>query len=207
MLSQQIRTWDVLDDRVLATLRSLPRENFVPENERDLAFADIEIPLAHGQCMMSPMVEARLLQELAIEPTDRILEIGTGSGYLTGCLARLAESVVSLEFFADLSESARTRLSKSGISNIELRDEDATQAQYDGSFDAIALTASVPRIPERFIQLLKPEGRLFAVVGRAPVMEALLIRRHVDGSWTEKSLFETMLTPMINADEPVTFVL
>ena len=207
MLNQQIRTWDVLDERVLETLKDTPREAFVPAAERDLAFADTEVPLAHGQSMMSPKVEARLLQELAIEPGDSVLEIGTGSGYLTACLGRLAETVLSLEIFPDLSEAAGEKLKQIGISNAELRDEDATRADFDSRFDVIAVTASLPALSERFIRLLNPEGRLFVVVGRPPVMEAVLVRMHSDGSWTEKSLFETMLTPMINAEEPEPFVL
>lgn len=207
MLSQQIRTWDVLDERVLDTLKNTPREAFVPETERDLAFADTEIPLPHGQCMMAPKIEARLLQELFVDPTDSALEIGTGSGYLSACLGRLAASVVSLELFADLSEAAGAKLERIGIENVELRDEDATQANFDSRFDVIAITASLPVLSERYIRLLKPDGRLFAVVGRPPVMEAVLVRMHPDGSWTEKSLFETMLTPMINAGEPEPFVL
>jgi len=207
MLNQQIRTWDVLDERVLETLKDTPREAFVPAAERDLAFADTEVPLAHGQSMMSPKVEARLLQELAIEPGDSVLEIGTGSGYLTACLGRLAESVLSLEIFPDLCEAAGERLKRVGIANVELRDEDATRADFDSRFDVIAVTASLPALSERFIRLLNPEGRLFVVVGRPPVMEAVLVRMHSDGSWTEKSLFETMLTPMINAEAPEPFVL
>jgi protein-L-isoaspartate(D-aspartate) O-methyltransferase len=207
MLNQQVRTWDVLDERVLDTLRETPRELFVPEAERDLAFADTEVPLAHGQAMMSPKVEARLLQELAIEPTDSALEIGTGSGYLAACLGHLAERVVSLEIFADLSETAADRLERSGIRNVVLKDEDATQARFENRFDVIAVTASVPVLSERFVQWLNPEGRLFIVVGRPPVMQAILVRRHADGSWTEKSLFETMLTPMINAEVSEPFVL
>lgn len=207
MLNQQVRTWDVLDERVLETLRETPRERFVPESERDLAFADIEIPLAHGQYMMAPKIEARLLQELAIEPTDSALEIGTGSGYLAACLARLAESLVSYEIFADLSEAAGARLDQAGLRNVVLRDEDAMQADFGRRFDVIAVTASLPELSERFVQLLNPEGRLFVVVGRAPVMQALLVRRHADGSWTEKSLFETLLTPMINAEKREPFVL
>jgi protein-L-isoaspartate(D-aspartate) O-methyltransferase len=207
MLNQQIRTWDVLDARVLDALRETPRELFVPETERDLAFADTEVPLAHGQFMMAPKVEARLLQELAIEPTDTALEIGTGSGYLSACLGRLAENLVSLEIFADLSEAAGDRLDQVGVRNVVLKDEDAMQADFNGRFDVIAITASLPRLSEKFIRLLKPEGRLFVVVGRAPVMEAMLVRKHADGSWTEKSLFETMLTPMINAEIAEPFVL
>jgi protein-L-isoaspartate(D-aspartate) O-methyltransferase len=207
MLNQQVRTWDVLDERVLETLGETPRELFVPESERDLAFADTEVPLAHGQCMMAPKVEARLLQELAIEPTDSALEIGTGSGYLSACLGRLAERLVSLEIFADLAETASNRLDKAGVRNVVLRNQDATQAKFDSGFDVIAVTASLPELSERFIELLNPEGRLFVVVGRPPVMQALLVRKHADGSWTEKSLFETMLTQMINADVREPFVL
>lgn len=207
MLNQQVRAWDVLDERVLETLRETPRELFVPESERDLAFADTEVPLAHGQSMMAPKIEARLLQELAIEPTDSALEIGTGSGYLSACLGRLAERLVSLEIFADLSDIAADRLDQVGVRNVVLKDEDATQARFDSRFDVIAITASLPELSERFIQLLNPEGRLFVVVGRPPVMQAVLVRKHADGSWTEKSLFETMLTPMINADVREPFVL
>jgi protein-L-isoaspartate(D-aspartate) O-methyltransferase len=207
MLNQQIRTWDVLDERVLETLKDTPREAFVPATERDLAFADTEVPLAHGQSMMSPKIEARLLQELAIEPGDSVLEIGTGSGYLTACLGRLAETVLSLEIFPDLCEAADEKLKRIGIANAELRDEDATRADFDSRFDVIAVTASLPALSERFIRLLNPEGRLFVVVGRPPVMEAVLVSMHSDGSWTEKSLFETLLTPMINAEEPQPFVL
>jgi len=207
MLSQQIRTWDVLDERVLEILRATHRELFVPDAERELAFADTEIPLPHGQCMMQPKVEARLLQELAIESTDTVLEIGTGSGYLTACLAQLAEHVISLEIFADLSDEAGQRLKRTGVSNIELRDEDAMAARIEARFDVIAVTASLPSLPGRFIELLKPGGRLFSVVGRLPVMEAILVRSHTDGSTTAKSLFETVLTPMLNADQPEPFIL
>ncbi len=202
MLSQQIRAWDVLDDKVLEVLGSTPREAFVPESERDLAFADTEVPLPHAQCMMAPKVEGRLLQELAIRPGDSALEIGTGSGYLTACLARLAASVSR-----DLIEAAAARLGRIGIDNVELRDEDATDARLDARYDVIAITASVPELGDRWIRLLKPGGRLFIVVGRSPVMEALLVRLHADGSWTERSLFETWLTPMINAERPEPFVL
>lgn len=207
MLSQQIRTWDVLDPRVLAVLGATPREVFVPETELELAFADTEIPLPHGQCMMAPKVEARLLQELAIQPSDSVLEIGTGSGYLTACLGRLADRVLSLEIFSDLCSGARDKLERAGIDNIEVINDDATQAAFESRFDVVAVTASVPSLGERFVRLLKPEGRLFVVVGRPPVMEAILVRMHADGSVTEKSLFETLLTPMINAEQPKPFIL
>ena len=207
MLSQQIRAWDVLDPRVLSILEDTPREVFVPDADRELAFADTEVPLAHGQCMMTPKVEARLLQELAIEPTDSALEIGTGSGYLSACLGRLAGHVLSLDIFDDFCAGAKARLEEIGTGNVEIRNDDATQTRFDGKFDVIAVTASVPTLSDRFIKLLKPEGRLFIVVGRPPAMEALLVRMHADGSWTEKSLFETVLTPMINAEQARPFVL
>jgi len=207
MLSQQIRAWDVLDQQVLDTLKHTPRELFVPEGERDLAFADTEIPLQQGQCMMAPKVEARLLQELAIGPDDQALEIGTGSGYLTACLGRMAHSVTSLEIFSDLSAAAETNLHAVDINNVELRTEDATGANFDQKFDVIAVTASVPAVTEQFTTLLKPGGRLFIVVGRTPVMQAMLIRLLDDGSLMEKSLFETMLTPMISAHVNEPFVL
>jgi protein-L-isoaspartate(D-aspartate) O-methyltransferase len=207
MLSQQIRAWEVLDSSVLAALRATPRECFVPPADRELAFADIEVALPHGQCMMSPKIEARLLQELAIQPSDSALEIGTGSGYLAACMSRLAQRVHSVEIFADLCNSARKQLEYVGIGNVEVLNEDAMRATFDTRFDVIAVTASLPIRSERFVRLLKPEGRLFVVVGRPPVMEAVLVRMNADGSTTEKSLFETMLTPMINADQPEPFVL
>jgi protein-L-isoaspartate(D-aspartate) O-methyltransferase len=207
MLSQQIRTWDVLDPKVLATLAATPRESFVPEADRDLAFADTEIPLLHGQCMMAPKVEARLLQELAILPSDHALEIGTGSGYLAACMGRLASRVQSLEIFGDLCGIARRNLERAEITNVEVINEDATEASFDTRFDVVAVTAAVPSLDDRFVRLLKPGGRLFIVVGRPPVMEAVLVRTDADGTTTEKSLFETLLTPMINADQPKPFVL
>ena len=207
MISQQIRAWDVLDPRVLAALKATPREAFVPETDRELAFADTEVPLPHGQCMMAPKVEARLLQELAIQPSDLALEIGTGSGYLAACLGRLAGRVLSIDIFDDLCGSARRNLAQAGIDNVEVANEDATRMQLDVQFDVIAVTASVPRLAEGFTRLLKPEGRLFVVVGRPPVMEAVLMRMNADGNVTEKSLFETFLTPMINAAQPEPFVL
>jgi protein-L-isoaspartate(D-aspartate) O-methyltransferase len=207
MLTQQIRTWDVLDERVLGALEATPRERFVPESDRDLAFADAEIPLPHGQCMMTPKVEARLLQALALDPSDSVLEIGTGSGYLASCLSRLAARVVSLEIFPDLSHQAAASLKQNGIRNVDLEIGDATQTLPEAKFDAIAVTASMPRLSERLVKLLRPGGRLFVVVGRAPVMEARLVELHAEGRWTEQSLFETLLTPMINIDQAEPFVL
>lgn len=207
MLGQQIRAWDVLDERVLRVLRETPRELFVPETERDLAFADFEVPLPHGQCMMNPKVEARLLQELAPQRFEQALEIGTGSGYLAACLARLAREVASIEIFEDLSASARDRLDQIGLDNVELEVNDATTLTYRDRFDVIAVTASIPVLDERFVRMLKPRGRLFVVTGTAPAMEAHLITRQPDGRCTDQGLFETVLTPMINAKGAESFVL
>ena len=206
MLGQQIRAWDVFDERVLATLEETPREDFVPPAYRELAFADMEIPLGHGQVMMAPKIEGRLLQALAIEPTDRVLEVGTGSGYLTACLARLAHHVTSVEYYADFVESARNKLARLGI-GADVQTADAMALTYSGEFDAIAVTGSVPELDEHFIRMLRPGGRLFIIVGRAPVMEARLIRMHGNGRWSEESLFETVITPLINAERPEPFVL
>lgn len=207
MLGQQIRAWEVLDERVLDVLRRTPRELFVPEAERDLAFADVEIPLPHGQCMMNPKVEARLLQSLDVQPFERALEIGTGSGYLAACLSRLAHGVTSVEIFPDLSEAAGQRLTQIGCSNVELVVADALTLDFAGEFDAIAVTASLPTLDERFVRMLKRHGRMFVVVGQAPAMEARLVTMHAEGLRSEETLFETVLTPMINAEQPDPFVL
>lgn len=206
MLGQQIRAWDVLDERVLETLRETPREHFVPAAFRELAFADMEIPLGHGQVMMAPKIEGRLLQALALEPTDRVLEVGTGSGYLTACLARLADRVQSVDYYADFVEAARPKLAQLSI-DADVQTADAMELSYSGEFDAIAVTGSVPELDEHFIRMLRPGGRLFIVVGRLPVMEARLITMHANQRWSEESLFETVLTPLINAERPEPFVL
>jgi protein-L-isoaspartate(D-aspartate) O-methyltransferase len=207
MLGQQIRAWEVLDGRVLRALQETPREHFVPDEYRDLAFADAEIPLAHGQAMLAPKIDGRLLQALQVEPIDAVLEIGTGSGYLTACLARLAKHVVSVDIFGDLVDGARARLERMSLDNVELQTADALKLPEAARFDAIAVTASVPELDDHFLEMLNPEGRLFIVVGRAPVMEAQLITMRANGATVTESLFETVLTPMINADRPEPFVL
>ncbi len=206
MLGQQIRAWEVLDDRVLDLLARMRREHFVAEAYRDLAFADIAIPLGHGQAMMPPMLEGRLLQALQLSPLDRVLEIGTGSGFLTACLAELAVSVVSVEIHPELSNQAAERLAEQGIKNVELITGDALSLELSGSFDAIAFTGSVPRLDDRWVAMLNPGGRLFAIVGRAPVMEALLITRQAAGSASREVLFETVLAPLQHAEQPAPFV-
>jgi protein-L-isoaspartate(D-aspartate) O-methyltransferase len=207
MLGQQIRAWEVLDDRVLAVLHETPRERFAPEAYRELAFADIEIPIGHGQTMLHPKIEGRLLQSLQVEPVDDVLEVGTGTGFFTACLAKLGRSVTSVDVFADFIAPARDRLEEEGVRNIDLAAADAFTLQYEGRFDAIAVTGSVPELDERFPRMLKPRGRLFVVVGRPPVMEARLVTRQPNGDWTAESLFETLLAPLVNAERPEPFVL
>ena len=207
MLGQQIRAWDVLDDRVLRVLETTPRERFMPIDYRDLAFADTEIPLGHGQYTMAPKIEGRLLQALQIEPIDEVLEIGTGSGYLTACLAHLSQRVLSIDIFADFVKDAGVKLAEHNIRNVELQTADALALQIPTRFDAIAVTGSVPELDDRFIRLLRPEGRLFIVVGRAPAMEARLLTVHADGNWTDESLFETVIVPLVNSERPERFVL
>ncbi|MCD7097689.1 protein-L-isoaspartate O-methyltransferase [Stenotrophomonas sp. MMGLT7] len=193
MVEQQVRPWDVLDIRVLDVLARLPREAFVPEAYKALAYADLEIPLGHGQKMMKPVVEGRMLQALELQPGDDVLEIGTGSGFATACLATLAREVVSLEIEPELAASARTHLDAARIgSNVRIETTDALAWQSERRFDAVCVTAAVDTIPERFLSWLRPGGRLFVVQGREPAMEALLVRNDVNGALTE-SLFETDL--------------
>jgi protein-L-isoaspartate(D-aspartate) O-methyltransferase len=207
MLGQQLRAWEVLDDQVLRAFAETPRENFVPEDYRDLAFADAEIPLGRGQSMLAPKVEGRILQALKVEPIDDVLVVGTGSGYLTACLARLAKRVTSVDIFPDFVSKAESRIAASGIRNVELNVADAMTLSHRAKFDAIAVTASVPELGKRFVEMLRPQGRLFIVVGREPAMEAQLITLQPDGTTTTDSLFETVLAPLINADQPEPFVL
>ncbi len=205
MLGQQIRAWDVLDDRVLQVLRETPREAFVPESYRELAFADMEIPLAHGQHMMTPKVEGRLLQSLQIEAVDDVLEIGTGTGYLTACLARLARSVTSVDIHEEFFATAGRVLSRHQISNVNLACADAFSLDTRARYDAIAVTGSVPRLDDYFIRMLKPGGRLFIVAGREPAMEAQVIHLTATGDWISESLFETVITPLTGAASPPPF--
>ncbi len=206
MIEQQIRPWDVLDDKVLNVISSTPREDFVPEAYRALAFSDISIPLAHGQVMMPPRLEGRLLQTLSLKPDDRILEIGTGSGYLTACLSRLGGSVVSIDLYDDFIQQAEARLEQHDIHNVRLVQGDAASGwDADSGFDAIAVTGSLPVLHRGFHTLLNPGGRLFVIVGRPPIMQALLITRTGDQEWSEESLFEVSVPPLENAPAPSTF--
>jgi protein-L-isoaspartate(D-aspartate) O-methyltransferase len=207
MLGQQLRAWEVLDERVLAAFGSVPRERFAPEDYSSLAFADTEIPLPHGQGMLAPKIEGRILQALGLEPVDEVLEVGTGTGYLTAVMARLARRVVSLDIFPDFVEQARSALAQREIGGVELVTADAFAFAPAARFDAIAVTGSVPELDDHFIRMLKPGGRLFIVVGRAPVMEARLVTKAGEGRFTSEGLFETVLTPLVNAERPEPFVL
>lgn len=208
MIEQQIRTWEVLDQGVLDLLTQVPREEFVPPAFRKLAFADMNVPLAHGQVMMQPKLEARLVQSLDIQPQDTVLEIGTGSGYLTALLAKRARHVYSVDLYADFSAEARAKLGKHGIGNVTLETGDAAQgwAQH-GPYDAIAVTGSLPLFSEAFQRQLKTGGRLFMIVGGSPAMEALLITRLGKEQWLRESLFETDIPALINAPQPPAFTL
>lgn len=205
MVQQQVRAWDVLDERVLDTLRSVPRELFVPAEHRFLAFADAQVPLPHRQHMLRPNVAGRLLQSLELEGAQRVLEIGTGSGFLTACLAATSAAVRSIEIFPDLADFARANLASLGVRNADVATGDATRLDDSTRYDAIALTASLPVYDERFERMLAVAGRLFVVVGDPPVMEALLVRRVAEDAWARESLFETVLDPLSNASRPSTF--
>ena len=206
MVEQQVRPWDVLDSRVLETIAALPREVFVADALRNLAYADTELPLGHGEAMMKPVLEGRTLQSLLPQAHESVLEIGTGSGYLTACLAHLSREVVSLEQHADLADAARARLTAQGIANAEVIAADAFAWTTDRSFDAICITGALDNIPARFTDWLKPGGRLFAVRGRSPAMEAVLVHRDVNATRTE-SLFETDLPYLVGAEPAPAFVL
>jgi protein-L-isoaspartate(D-aspartate) O-methyltransferase len=199
MIEQQVRAWEVLDPRVLELLRRVPRERFVPPAQRFLAFADVTVPLPHGQHMLRPNVAGRALQALELNGTENVLEIGAGSGYLTACLAAGAHHVHSLELFEELAEMSRANLAAVGIRNAEVVTADAMQSTGEKRYDAIAITASLPLYDPHFERQLEIGGRLFVVVGEAPVMEARLVRRRSEDVWVTESLFETVLDPLINA--------
>ncbi|MEW5902936.1 MAG: protein-L-isoaspartate O-methyltransferase [Pseudomonadota bacterium] len=206
MIEQQIRPWDVLDTKVLELLKVVRREQFVPADRKALAFVDTEIPLGHGASMWQPKLEARVLQALELQPTDQVLEIGTGSGHLTALLARLAAQVTSVEIEPELSSQAARHLATHNIDNVILQVGDAAQGWGEAEYDAIVLTASVPVLPEAFKQQLKVGGRLFAIIGDAPAMQAQLITRTAADAFASRKLFETVVTSLRNAPQPERFV-
>jgi len=207
MIEQQIRTWDVLDQNVLDLFEKIPREDFVPEDYRRLAYADIAIPIGHDQVMMHPKVEARMIQALTIDSTDCVLEVGTGSGYVTALLAAASRHVHSVEIFPELQQQARDHLTIYDITNVTLEEGDGARGwDRHGLYDVIAVTGSLPDLPESFLTSLNRGGRLFAVVGEAPVMEAILVTRVGDHKFSRETLFETDMPPLVNAPVRTEFI-
>jgi len=206
MVEQQVRAWDVLHPDILKVLSDVPREQFVPTGFEALAFADTEIPIGHGQTMMTPTLEGRMLQALDPDSDDRVLEIGTGTGFLAACLARLAGQVTSIDIHESFLDSAKVNLEDSGIGDITLLAMDATQELPDEEFDVIAVTGSVEEFDPRFVEILAPGGRLFVVVGKGPAMDARLITKTGEANWESESLFETELAPLADASRRPEFL-
>jgi len=208
MLAQQLRPYGVLEQKVLNIMSDLPRERFVPEKFRDCAYADSEIALTHQQIIMPPKEQGYIAQALAIKPTDTILEIGSGSGYLTALLAKLGKNVNSIEIFADLSEQAGQCLRELHIDNVRLITDDANHCwNKDAPYDVICITAGLPLYPECYKQGLAIGGRLFAIIGASPTMQAVMFTRTTETTWSEKSLFETVVPIMLNTPMPAAFEL
>jgi protein-L-isoaspartate(D-aspartate) O-methyltransferase len=207
MVEQQIRTWDVLDQDILNLLSKVKREEFVPQTYRTLAFVDMEIPLGHNQLMMQPKLEARIVQELSIKKTDKILEVGTGSGYLTALLAHQGHHVHSVDIVPEFKTRSEIRLKAHGFANASLEVGDAARGwSRHGPYDVIVLTASTPVLPEAYLDDLNPGGRMFVIVGDAPAMQAQLVTCIDKGAYNTVTLFETNIQPLINAQQPERFV-
>lgn len=208
MVENQIRPWEVLDARVLGVLGSLPREAFVPEAYATLAYADVALPIGHGEVMLKPVVEGRILQALLPSAHERCLEIGTGTGYFAACLGRLCAQVTSIDHRPDFIEAARTRLRAQAIANVECLHADALSGYAPlEKFDLIAVTGAVAALPGVFGQWLKPAGRLFVIRGIEPAMQAVLLQRAPDGGWIEQRLFETVAPYLAGAAPAPTFSL
>jgi len=205
MIEQQIRPWNVLDMRVLELLKKVKREQFVPLSHQEMAFMDIEIPLGNGALMWQPKLEARVLQDIRIKPTDRVLEIGTGSGYLTALLSRMAKHVTSVEIVPELHTFAEKNLAAHHVDNVTLQQGDGAQG-WEGTYDVIVVTGSLPLLPETFQNSLEQGGRLFAIVGEGPAMQAQLITCTAPGVFEHEVLFETSIAPLQNALQPERFV-
>jgi len=211
MVEQQVRPWDVLDPRVLNVIGNIPREQFVPEQSRNLAYADTRIPIGHYEGrtshMLNPVIEGRLLQSLAIGEDDTVLQIGTGTGYVTACLATLARHVDSVDINPDMTALAEKNLARFEIANVTLSTGDgSTRWEQKQFYDCIAIMGSLPAIPDFYKKALKEGGRMFVVTGDAPVMKALLVTRISKNEWTLDELFETCIDPLINAEKPAQFV-
>ena len=210
MIEQQIRTWEVLDQDILDLLYVVPREEFVPQKHRELAFSDMEIPIEEGvkagERMWQPKMEARVLQELDVRKTDRVLEVGTGSGYFTALLSHRAAQVVSVEIKPALAAFGRANLERHGTDNVTLEIGDAAHGwPARAPYDVIVLTGSTPLLPPSLLEQLAPGGRLFAVVGEAPAMSARLVLSFEAGALRSSTLFETVIAPLVNAERPSRF--
>ena len=206
MVEQQVRTWEVLDGRVLELLETTHREDFVPVRYRKMAFTDMAIPLDHDQTMMKPVVEGRLLQALELKPDETVLEIGTGSGFITACLAQLAKRVVTVDIHEQFSKEAEAKLKEKDIHNVEFESGDVmTGWQPEQAHDVLVVTGSVQDIPDHFRGWVNPGGRMFVVCGEAPAMEAKLLTKLNATEWREESLFETDLARLINAEKAPEF--
>jgi protein-L-isoaspartate(D-aspartate) O-methyltransferase len=206
MVEQQIRPWEVLDQDVLDLLYVVPREAFVPEKHRSLAFSDLEVPIGEDEKMWAPKIEARVLQELNVKKTDRVLEVGTGSGYLTALLSHRASQVFSVEIKPKLAAFGRANLERHGTENVTLEVGDAARGWPSRApYDVIVLTGSTPILPGAFVEQLAPGGRLFAVVGEPPVMTARIVTAAAPGAWRGTDLFETVIAPLVNAERPPRF--
>jgi protein-L-isoaspartate(D-aspartate) O-methyltransferase len=205
MIEQQVRAWEVLDARVLAAMRKAPRELFVPDGQRYRAYADAEVPLAHGQHMLRPSVAGRVLQALLPQDSEQALEIGTGTGFITACLSFLAAHVHSIELYPDLAESARANLTSLGVRGVDVLEGDALRTHGGANYDVIAVTASLPIYDARFERMLTVGGRLFIVVGEGPAMDARLVTRTAADAWSTQSLFETVIDPLVNSPRVAEF--
>ena len=206
MVDQQIRTWEVLDSRVLDALAAVPREAFVPAEYRELAFADAPIPIGFGQSMLAPKLQGRILQALGVNPADSVLEVGSGTGYLSACLSLLGRATHSIDIHPGLVDLCKTNLRAVPQATVQFEVRDAYGAAALGEYDVVAVTGSLPVYDTRFEQALRVGGRLFAIVGVAPVMDAILVRRVDSGEWIRESLFETVIEPLVNAVAPQQFV-
>jgi protein-L-isoaspartate(D-aspartate) O-methyltransferase len=206
MVDQQIRTWEVLDPRVLDVLAAVPREAFVPPAYRELAFADTPIPIGFGHFMLAPVLQGRILQALSPNAKDSVLEVGTGTGYLAACLGLLARSAHSIDIHAEFTAAAAANLRAVPQARVQLETRDAFDGAPFGEYDVIAVTGSLPLYDTRFERALRVGGRLFAIIGAAPVMDAVLVRRVDEAEWIRESLFETVIEPLINAPAAPGFV-
>jgi protein-L-isoaspartate(D-aspartate) O-methyltransferase len=206
MVDQQIRTWEVLDPRVLDVLSAVPREAFVPPEYRELAFADAPIPIGFGQTMLAPMLQGRILQALGPTAADAALEVGSGTGYLSACLSLLVSSTHSIDIHAGLIDLCKANLRVVPEARVKFEIRDAFGEAALGEYDVVAVTGSLPIYDTRFERALRVGGRLFAIVGAAPTMDAILVRRVDSNEWIRESLFETVVEPLINAMAPQKFI-